>query len=346
MEQNQKQNEVLTLKEVILTFASFLKEWLFKFWIILPLAYLGGKYQYDKVKDTPSITYLSKISFMLNEASSGGTNQALSLLSKELGLGGGGGGSATPSEKKLIELLRTRKLITMTLFKKIDATDGSDYYINYFQKHIPAADSLGFYNFTSTNIENFTREENDKLNKIVNKLSKMLAVVPSQSGILNISMECVDETFCKYFTEEHLKTLTEFYFTKTSDKLSTNFTQLQSKADSIHTILRSKESQLAEAQDRNRLSVKAETHLIELQLRRDIGILNAMYTEAVKNLELTKYNLSGQTAMFQLIDTPTFPLPKKYFGVKKYTAIGALVGFAIGILLVSLYKIIRDALRS
>ena len=73
---------------------------------------------------------------------------------------------------------------------------------------------------------------------------------------------------------------------------------------------------LQEIKDINQRIIKASGRLKELQLMRKVEVLNTMYLEIVKNLELSKLTLLNNTPIINIIDEPTSSnrFQKKHFG--------------------------------
>jgi len=343
------EHNYLTLREFILLARDFIKEIIFKFYIVLILMAGCAYYQYQKYKDIVRKDYTAKLSFMLNDQSgnTGVSSQALNLLSKEFGLGSTGAATA-PSEKKLIELLRTRKILSTTLFKVATIDGKPDFFINHYQTLFKSkndtTDTLS-YIFTDPDFNNFERSQNKVLNSVANACSQMINAIPSTSGIITISMNATNEEFCKEFLIAHMNSLSDFYIGRTTEKVSSSYEKLKYKMDSLRMILTSKESQLASEKDKNMLSIKAETRVDELRMQREISILNSMYAETAKAAEIARYNLSSQAPLLQIIDSPTYPLKINYYSYKKYVITGLIVGFITAIVLICMYKIVRDALK-
>ena len=77
---------------------------------------------------------------------------------------------------------------------------------------------------------------------------------------------------------------------------------------------------------------------------RRIEVLNAMYLEIVKNLELSKITLLNQTPIINIIDEPILPLDEDK---KSKTLAGLLGGFLGGFLSLCFFifrKLFKDAL--
>ena len=86
---------------------------------------------------------------------------------------------------------------------------------------------------------------------------------------------------------------------------------LQSRADSVFSELKIAEEKFAKIQDINQRIVKASGRLKELQLKRRVQVLNTMYIELIKNLEVSKLALLNKTPIINIIDKPILPLETK-----------------------------------
>ena len=95
-------------------------------------------------------------------------------------------------------------------------------------------------------------------------------------------------------------------------KQSTNTIDfLQNRSDSVFNELQSAEEDYARVKDINQRIIKASGRLKELQLMRNVEVLNTMYLELVKNIEVSKLTLLNQTPIIQVIDKPILPLEDK-----------------------------------
>ena len=79
---------------------------------------------------------------------------------------------------------------------------------------------------------------------------------------------------------------------------------------------------------------------------REVEVLNTMYLEIVKNLEISKMTLLNQTPIINIIDKPILPLEEEKLSK---TMAGILGGFLGGFLSVCFFifgKLFKDALDS
>jgi uncharacterized protein involved in exopolysaccharide biosynthesis len=52
-----------------------------------------------------------------------------------------------------------------------------------------------------------------------------------------------------------------------------------------------------------------------------------LYAEVIKNIELTKMAQAQQTPIFQIVETPRYPLANKKFRILELILIGSIIGF-------------------
>ncbi|MGI8637486.1 MAG: hypothetical protein ACR2KZ_18980, partial [Segetibacter sp.] len=78
------------------------------------------------------------------------------------------------------------------------------------------------------------------------------------------------------------------------------------------------------------LNVNPTRQIVRTGIQRkqvDAQVNGALYTELVKNLELSKMGLRKETPLIQIIDTPMLPLQKKKLGRLLTGIIFAGLGF-------------------
>ena len=86
---------------------------------------------------------------------------------------------------------------------------------------------------------------------------------------------------------------------------------------------------------------RAKGLLEEIRLKRDVEILNIMYGEIVKNLEVSKFTLLNNEPLLNIIDRPTLPLK-----VNKLSMIAAFILFSIlGMLIYSFILVIKQIIN-
>ena len=63
--------------------------------------------------------------------------------------------------------------------------------------------------------------------------------------------------------------------------------------------------------------------------QKDKIVAYTMFSEVVKNIELTKMSQAQQTPIFQILDKPKFPLENKKMGLFMLSIIAIILGMAL-----------------
>ena len=121
--------------------------------------------------------------------------------------------------------------------------------------------------------------------------------------------------------------------------------RLQSQADSLENMLNKKTYSAAVAQDINANPARQVASVgVELVLR-DKMVLQTMYAEVIKNLELSKLAMAQETPVIQIIDTPILPLDRKKFGKLKGLILGTFLGGFLTIIALIIRKVYREIMQ-
>ena len=128
-------------------------------------------------------------------------------------------------------------------------------------------------------------------------------------------------------------------------KQSTNtISFLQNRADSVFVELEKAEQEFARVKDINQRIIKASGRLKELQLMRNVEVLNTMYLELVKNIEVSKLTLLNQTPIIQVIDNPILPLEDTKISIFLVLLITIFISTTFSIIYIVLRKLVNDSL--
>lgn len=284
--------------------------------------------------------YKAHLSFILNENES--TNLNLSSLSGLAGLAGGSI-SGGVNEDKLLFLSNSRFLIGTTLLTKVKIEKEDHLLINYFidkydvQKTFKNDEFLAdFTYFRNSNLDSLTDQENKVIDIVTrffdkNQLLKVegkkkAGLVAQNAGIVNIDFASIDEVFAKVFVDHLYKNINKYYVNKTTQRQYRNYNLIKDRADSLEILLLSKEASGASIIDQNVNLSKMRARLTVERNKRDLELLNLMYAEVLKNLEISKFSLENQTPLLQVIDKPTYPLLKEKKSKIKFGILGGIIG--------------------
>jgi capsule polysaccharide export protein KpsE/RkpR len=334
VEQRQKDLEFKNKIHEIKAYVKFL--WSKKMIISITAIIFGSLFFFKATQS--KTTYTSKLSFMLeSQKGVGGLAQTMSLV-QSFGLSSS---NNHLSSDKIQELLKSKRIVINTLLLPYPASEISEEnYCNYWLRNNPEHyDSLINIRLNIRNYEDLTPEEVNQIFPLYEAiLTSMLntSVLP-KSDIFDLQLTSNDEKFSYYFVNDLLKILEEFYLTKTVEKEQITYDIIKNNIDSVKEELLKKEAQLAEISDQSNNIVKSKGHIKKMILAREIQILNLMYAESIKSLEMAKFSLLQKKPILQIIDYPQMPLLSE----KDSKLIEAIVGIIIGVILSIIFFVLQ-----
>jgi len=343
--------DVITIGQVIRFIKSYLLYFLSKWWLILLVALALGAYRLYVVYSAPP-EFRSRLTFTLYEESAGGGGGgAVSSLIGQFGLTG----LDNVDFDRIVEFISTRKIMGSALLQKGTINGIEDYYANHYIREFKlfetweekeAVNFMDFW-FTHSDVSNFTPRENVVLNAIWSKISnRHLKTEIEGSGIIEMSMACSSQPFAVEFIKVLYTELAYFYKEKLNEKNLTNFRQMEYRKDSIGAELKIAEVRYAKFQDANKNLISARALIEDIRLRRGVEVLNAIYLELVRSVEVLNFTLQRETPYLVSIDEPVYPLnyksPNLIFESIKY----AIGGIALILFILAGIKFVTDAIEA
>jgi hypothetical protein len=353
-ESNMPKEEKISLKNVFQGF----KEWLVfiidkrktivygtLITLILPLTY-----NYLK-----SPVYYANTSFVLENDASASLGSLSSLASMS-----GINTSSLMSASNLFqidniqELYRSNNMLRQTLLEKVTINGKSQILIDYFAK----AQNLekkwvkekvylkDFYKDKKL----YSRAQDSVLKEAIKLIKKDFLIVgkPNRNTtILNVGFKHKDEVFTKIFNEVLVNKVNSFYYKTETKKTAFNLKVLQVQTDSVKRLLDISFLALAEI-DQNTPNLNPLVKTAKVPYQKAMANLQAnqaIYLEIVKQLELAKVAHRNKTPLIQIIDKPSFPLENNNWKFLNILILGIFGGGMLIVLLLSLQRIIRQALE-
>lgn len=297
--------------------------------------------------------YVATLSFVLEEGSKGGSLGSYAGLASSMGFDlGGSANSGIFAGDNIIEFLRSRLMVEDALLKKITIngkqTNLVEYYIeitNLRKKwekdkrlvslHYPAGQDRASFSLVQDSVLSEIHEMILKRNLTIAKPDKKLSFI-------NVSCMSPDETFSKEFTELLVQEATRFYIETKTQRSKVNVDYLQTKADSIMHLLDKKTYSAALEQDLNMNPARSVATVSREMVTRDKVVLQTMYAEVVKNLELSRMNMAQETPIIQVVDRPILPLKKERLSIPRGVATGLFAGMFISVFLLLAIRLYRS----
>ena len=294
--------------------------------------------------------YTAELTFVVeDQEQGGGALGAMSGMASQFGFDIGGSSSTTFSQNNILEFLKSRGVVEATLMqnRKVNKTDDlliEHYlYINKIKESWKTNKDLNPVSFHGV----LTQDNDSVIGNVWKSIIEDKLVVELQSdeaNIINLTYTSVNDEFAKMFVETLIEQMSKMYITYQTAQASNTLSFLNNRADSVFMELEIAEEEFAKVKDINQRIVKASGRLKELQLMRKVEVLNAMYLELIKNLEISKISLLNKTPIIQIIDKPILPLNVE----KKSTIVLGLLGvFLGGFLSLTFFvfgKLFKDAL--
>jgi len=346
--------EEITIKDLILKFQDWWRFLLSK-WLVIVICGLAGAglgLTYALLKK-PS--YIGGLTFVLEDSKSNPLSAYMGLAS-QFGIDlGGGSGSGVFEGDNIIEFLKSRLMIEKTLLSPV-IVEGkekslADLYLEFSEldkKFESKPELKGLHFPLGQDRSKFTLKQDSVLNVIQGSiLKKNLEVKKLDKKLSFISVSCtsLDEKFSKAFVERLVKEATDFYVFTKIKRSKVNVDKLQLAADSLELLLNRKTYSLAVTKDVNLNPARQQANVGTEVQTRDKMVLQTMYSEVIKNLELSKMSMAQEIPVIQIVDSPILPLEKKKFGRLKGLVLGGFAGgFMIVVVLITrrLYRMIMD----
>ncbi len=349
------EDDEITLKDLVKKIQEFWHEaWKNKWWIIF-VAALGASAFLLNAWLTPP-TYPAKTVFMLNEEE--GSTSGIGSLLGQFGLGGGGKGKLNLD--KILQLSKSIKILQAALFREVEVEGKKDFYANHIIRYYDFHDKwkkdttglVGFY-FMHSQFDSFSRVENNALKQVCEQIrggenakGLLSSSYDDKTGILSMSINSVREELSIGLMKAIYEELSNFYINKSVESKRKTYENIKFKVDSLRSRYQQLSLTLARLEDQS-YGILDKANLVRSNdLRTESQITILAYGEAVKNMELSDFQLRNATPVFQLIDNAIPPIkPDKSSKIKAILIGGFLGGFlSLGFFIGR--KIIRDAMSN
>ncbi|MGN7821879.1 Wzz/FepE/Etk N-terminal domain-containing protein [Chitinophaga sp. 22536] len=345
--------QTVSLRDILINIIRLLRYILQKWFIVLlaviVFAILG--FIYSK---TYKAKYEAALTFILEESKSNPLASYAGIASQfGIDLGGSSGEGVFVGDN-ILTFLKTRLMVQRTLLLPIN-TNGkvvsmADRFLdisglrNKWQKDPGVKDIT----FPVKGDAKLSIIQDSALNVIYQVIiAKHLTASKPDKKLAFIEVKFIseDQLFAKQFVENLVSQATSFYVQTKTKRSKTSVDYLQRKADSLEVLLDKKTYAAATMQDLNQNPARRVALVSAEVAGRDKIILQTMYGEVIKNLEMSKVALSQETPIIQIIDTPILPLKKIQVGLVKGVVIGGLLGGILCVIVLTVSKLLKSYLR-
>ena len=342
-------NDEIQLKDILIKLSEY-KAYLFKkkFVIIaLSLAFCVLGVLVEIINDKE---YNAELTFVVEDPQHGGGSLGeMSGVASQFGFDVGGNSSTTFSESNILELLKSRGVVVAALLQKAKVNRKNDLLIEHYltinkikESWIENEDFDGVSFYDKITYIHDSISGNIWKRIVADKL--VVKMQSDQANIISLSYSSVNEELAKQFVEVLIDQMSKMYVVHQTAQAKNTLDFLQDRADSVFGELELAEEEFAKVKDINQRIVKASGRLKELQLMRRVEVLNTMYLEIIKNLELSKITLLNNTPIINIIDKPILPLEEVSESKTSLGILGAFLGGFLSVCFFIFRKLFKDAL--
>lgn len=283
--------------------------------------------------------YEASVSFVTEtdqNMSSGFSSYAGLAAQFGIDLGNGNLRNSLFSGDNIYDLMKTRKLLENTLLTPV-TIDGKktlliDRYIEMKSlrkkwENNPNLKNLSFDADTSK----FSLYQNQVISSICKSLVAENLQFPSNSAsngssLMSVSLVSMDEQFSALFITNLIDNLARYYVNTTTKRARTTLNTLDKQLDSIRSQLYGAMSNVASFQDKNLNLVRQGPRVSQQKSSLRMQVNSAIYQQLVTAVETARMNLQKETPLFEVIDRPVYPLPKRKPGKMLWGIIGLILG--------------------
>lgn len=296
--------------------------------------------------------YTARCTFVLEETNkSSGLGQFAGLASVAgIDISGAGGTGGIFQGDNILELYKSRLMIEKTLLSEVvfNGKKGLliDRYIDFneLRPKWKRKDGIDTITFTG-DPDKFNRKQDSIITDVTDLFNKSMLDVSKPDKKLNIfavNVSSKDEQFAKEFTNTLVQNVNDFYIQTKTKKSAQSVRVLQKQADSVKRVLNSALSGVAssmeDAPNANPLYLSLRVPAQRRQV--DVQASSVIYSELVKNLEISKSALRQDMPLIQVIDKPVLPLKNDRISKVKGSILGFIIGGLISICGLICYKLL------
>ena len=344
----QPYNDEIQLKDILINLSEYKQELWSKKGKIILFSFLFFALGFA-VAIFSTKSYKAELTFVVEDPKAVNPLGSMPGIAAQFGFDLGGNSSSTFSQENIMQLLKSRGVVESTLLRKGIVEGKQDLLVEHFLTiNKIREDWAKSQEFDGVNFNHTHSLLHDSIMGVIwnglveNDLN--IEIQNDDANIITLSYVSVDENFAKQFSENLIDEMSKMYIAHQTKQARNTLDFLQDRADSVFLELDKSEKEFARVKDINQRIIKASGRLKELQLMREVQVLNTMYLEIVKNLEISKMTLLNQTPIINIIDKPVLPLAKEVLSEIMVGILGGFLGGFLSVLFFVFRKLFKDAL--
>ena len=340
-------NQEIDLKDIFLTIKELKDEFFINRFRVLIFIFLCISTSILLVS-TQDSEFEAELSFVVEDTHKTPSLSSMSGLASTFGFDVFGASNSTFSQKNIMELLKTRGVVSKALLQSAKISGKGDllihHYISIYDLALDWDINLKELSFNG----DLTLLHDSIITMIWERITEnelSVEIKNDETDIIYLSFICSNANFAKFFSESLIVEMSRMYIAYQTKQSTNTINFLQNRADSVFLVLESTEEEYARVKDINQRIIKASGRLKELQLMRNVEVLNTMYLELVKNLEVSKLTLLNKTPIIQVIDKPVLPLEDTKMSILLVSIISFLLALFISVPYIVIRKLVNDSLK-
>ena len=340
-----------SFKDIVMKLVSF-KNLIVRNWKALVLAvFIGtaGGFAFERITKKPA-TYVAKIVF--NMENGGGGGGGISDLASAFGFSPGSSASVGLFVgDNFVELLKTKNLYNRAVLSKVKINGREEIFGNYYlrksgilkDEYEDDAEMQSF-RFKHDKYEDATQNERSKVRVVQDNLMPYTIIGndSKKATFLALAVTSQNDTLSYIWANLYLRVVTDFYKETKTQKSRELLVLVEHRVDSLKRTLYATQNAAARFTDQNQQIIVQEGLVQQQRLQTNSGQIQAMYFEAVKNLDNIKFSMAKETPLFTRIDNPELPISPEIDSTRKVIIIGALIGLFLGILYVAFKETLSE----
>ena len=297
--------------------------------------------------------YVAELTFMLNDEN----NPQVSGLSSVLGQLGIPFSGGKYNVDKLLEISKSRNLISSTLMTSKNVDGKEDLLANHFLEILDLKsqwkfeeESLEGFSFEIENLENQdarTLYVNKSLIDLITgpKSDRSKGLFTTDYGrtdyIMSFLLRSPSAELSMSFINELYDQVSNFYINQATQKNAQVLKIIEGKRDSIEALINTTAFRVADLKDKSlgsfRNTNRVEIALLESQL----AALRGAAEETAKNLERAEFVLETRTPLIQILDRPLPPLYPQKSSLMRAILMGIVMGIIFYLFLLFTVRVLR-----
>jgi len=323
------QDDEISLKELIEKAKALFTYFMVYKWVIVAAGLLGGGFGSGYAHFTKVVLYESKLTFTVEGANSNGGGAMLGLAS-QFGLNIGGSGTlGLFAGENLFALLKSNKIIQGSLLRPMDEIPQGNllnYYLNMTEKESLKDGSLTYFPLELER-KSYSRSQDSLLAVITEGLKADIKISNEDKKVTisQLSVISSDEYFSWKMANLLIEEASKLYLDLKVGKMKRSLEILQQRVDSVQRMLNGSMLSAAVEMDRSLGLVSQAPKVNSAKMQMNAQMLGTLYGELTKNLEMTKFSLSQQEPIIEVIDPSVRPLNKIGKGRFKFAFLGGII---------------------